>query len=141
MLGRKKGAEYKGGNYKDHSFIARNAEFVGDMVFVGGLHVEGKVIGTIRSTEGAVHIHGEVQGDIQAPHVIINGIVTGNVVATDHLELAARAQVSGTVLYRTMEMSLGAQVNGTLNAIQGALIEGQPVAQLPAAESAQDHNS
>lgn len=143
MLGRKKGSEYRGGNYKDHSFIARNAEFIGDVTFLGGLHVEGKVVGNIRSSDGAVHVHGEVQGEIQAPHIIINGVVTGTVVATDHLELAPKAQVTGTVFYRTMEMSLGAQINGTITALaQGQLIEAQAVeASLTGDQVAAESNS
>lgn len=115
MLGKKKTTSaYKGNDYKDHSFIASQTEVTGDVRFVGGLHVEGKVTGNIVSEEGAVHVHGEVTGEIRVPHVVINGLVTGNIYAGDHIELAAKAVVNGNVYYRTMEMMMGAQVNGSL---------------------------
>lgn len=115
MLGKKKTTSaYKGNDYKDHSFIASQTEVTGDIRFTGGLHVEGKVTGNIVSDEGAVHVHGEVTGEIRVPHVVINGLVTGNIYAGDHIELAAKAVVNGNVYYRTMEMMMGAQVNGSL---------------------------
>lgn len=115
MLGKKKtSGAYKGGDYKDHSFIASNAEVQGDVRFTGGLHVEGKVIGNIVSDEGALHVHGEVTGEIRVPHVVINGLVQGDIYASEHVELADKAVVNGNVYYKTMEMMMGAQVNGSL---------------------------
>jgi cytoskeletal protein CcmA (bactofilin family) len=129
MLGKKKAVStYKGTDYKDHSFIAPHTDVVGDIRFTGGLHVEGKVTGNIFSEDGALHVHGEVVGEIRVPHVVINGLVQGNVHASEHIELAVKAMVNGNVYYKTMEMMLGAQVNGSLlhsdKPIQ--LIEHQP---------------
>ncbi|MFN3587687.1 MAG: polymer-forming cytoskeletal protein [Moraxellaceae bacterium] len=115
MLGKKKPTSaYKANNYKDHSYVARNTEVIGDIVFAGGLHVEGRVTGNILSDEGSLHVHGEVTGEVRVPHIVINGLVNGNVYASEHIELAAKAQVNGNVHYKTMEMVMGAQVNGSL---------------------------
>jgi cytoskeletal protein CcmA (bactofilin family) len=115
MLGKKKStSNYKGNDFKDHSYVARNTEVVGDIKFTGGLHVEGRITGNILSEEGSLHVHGEVIGEIRVPHVVINGLVNGNVHASEHIELAAKAQINGNVYYKTMEMVLGAQVNGSL---------------------------
>jgi cytoskeletal protein CcmA (bactofilin family) len=115
MLGKKKtSGAYKGGDFKDHSFVAPNAEVLGDVRFSGGLHVEGKVTGNILSEEGALHVHGEVIGEIRVPHVVINGLVQGNIYSSEHVELADKAVVNGNVYYKTMEMMMGAQVNGSL---------------------------
>lgn len=128
MLGKKKLSAFRANQYKNHSYIARDTEVVGDIVFVGGLHVEGRVTGNILSDEGTLHVHGEVQGEIRVPHVVINGHVTGNVYAGEHIELAARAVVHGNVYYKSMEMMLGAQINGGLlhsSDQRGAVIEHQ----------------
>lgn len=115
MLGKKKNtSSYKGNNFKDHSYVARNTEVVGNIHFTGGLHVEGRVTGNILSEEGSLHVHGEVIGEIRVPHVVINGLINGNIYAGEHIELAAKAQINGNVYYKTMEMMLGAQVNGSL---------------------------
>lgn len=143
MLGKKKATSaYKGNNYKDHSFIASQTEVTGDIRFTGGLHVEGKVSGNIVSDEGAVHVHGEVTGEIRVPHVVINGLVTGNIYAGDHIELAAKAVVNGNVYYRTMEMMMGAQVNGSLlhSDKPGVPRAGTPAGAEPAAESSLAEN-
>lgn len=117
MFGNKKkapGNGFKGNSYKDHSFVAPNTEISGDIRFVGGLHVEGKIHGNITSEDGALHVHGEVTGDIRVPHILINGVVNGNVYCTEHLELAEKAHITGNVYYKTMEMLLGAQINGSM---------------------------
>ena len=53
-------------------------------------------------------------GDINAPHVIINGTVNGDVYASAHLELAEKASINGSVYYNLIEMAMGASVNGNL---------------------------
>lgn len=132
MFGKKKSTgSYKDNNYKDHSYVARNTEVVGDIRFVGGLHVEGKVTGNIFSEDGSLHVHGEVIGEIRVPHIVINGLVQGNVYAGEHVELASEAVIKGNVYYTTMEMMLGAQINGSLlhsDKAQIQLIEHKPEA-------------
>lgn len=133
MLGKKKPASssYKGNSYKDHSFVAKNTEVLGDIKFAGGLHVEGTVTGNIVSEDGCLHVHGEVTGEIHVPHVVINGVIKGNVYAGEHIELASKAVVHGNVYYKSMEMMLGAQVNGSLlhsDKPQIQLIEHKPEA-------------
>src|ERR1022692_2185776 len=55
-----------------------------------------------------------VEGEVKVSHVVINGSVTGPVTATDYLELQAKARVNGDVVYRTLEMHVGAIVQGKL---------------------------
>ena len=57
---------------------------------------------------------GVVEGDINVPHVVINGTVNGNVVSTGHVELQANAKVTGDIHYKAVEMELGALLNGSL---------------------------
>ena len=75
------------------------------------------MLGNIQAEEGLVRVseHGYVEGIITAPHVLINGQVVGDVHALEHLELDAKARISGDLHYRYMEMVLGAQISGQLN--------------------------
>jgi cytoskeletal protein CcmA (bactofilin family) len=50
---------------------------------------------------------------------MINGQVTGDIYASERLELAPQARVVGDVRYNSLEMAAGAQVNGRM-AHQGA---------------------
>lgn len=102
------------------SIIATGAELVGDLRFQGAVQVDGRLTGNLSAVEGMVRISvdGLVQGEIRAPHVIIDGEVQGDVYASEHLELGARARVKGTVLYGLMEMAMGAQIDGRLGQIK-----------------------
>lgn len=100
--------------WKDHSFIGKQTAITGDISFHGGLHVEGRIEGDVRSEDGCLHLHGEIKGNISVPNAVINGIVHGHVTCSERLELAAAAQIFGTVTYHEMEMMLGAQITGHL---------------------------
>lgn len=91
----------------------------GDITFEGGLRIDGHVKGNVIAKEGkpgtlilseAAHLEGE----IRVSHVVINCSVVGPVHASDYLELQAKANVTGDVFYRTLEMQVGAVVQGRL---------------------------
>ncbi len=111
--------EKKTGHHNYDTLISSKSEFIGDINFSGGLHVDGKVKGSVNAaadSNAVVRIsdHGVIEGEVCAPHVIINGQVIGDVYSSEHVELAANACVSGTVHYNLIEMVVGAQVNGNL---------------------------
>ena len=99
------------------TIIAQEAEITGDLRFSGAVQIDGRVLGNIQADEGLVRVseHGYVEGTISAPHVLVNGQVIGDVHALEHLELDAKARISGDLHYRYMEMVLGAQISGQLN--------------------------
>ena len=118
MIGRDKKSTGGQQNFRDHTLIAPSARIVGDIEFNGGLHVQGEVDGNITVGEdGGQLVIGEsgvVRGEIRVPRITINGRVEGDVNATEHLELASKAQVEGNVFYVMIEMLMGARVNGKL---------------------------
>ena len=105
---------------KIDSLIGKQTEIQGDLSFKGGLHIDGKLKGDISANENdkeavlILSIEGEIMGDIQVPHVVINGKVHGDVHATEHLELAPEAHITGDVYYNLLEMTIGSEVNGKL---------------------------
>ena len=99
------------------TLIAAGTEIRGDIQFKGRLHVDGTVEGAIRGDAHAMLTLSEqarVTGELQAPHIVINGAVVGDVSASDRLELASNARVEGNVYYKVLEMSAGAQINGKM---------------------------
>jgi cytoskeletal protein CcmA (bactofilin family) len=100
------------------TLIAQGTAIKGDIVFSGRLHVDGKVEGAIRGDGSQAMLtlsaHAVVAGEVQAPHIVINGAVTGDVTASERLELASNARVEGNVYYKVLEMSAGAQINGKM---------------------------
>jgi len=101
------------------SLIGQNTEIRGDIVFVGGLHVDGSVKGSVIAEEGEESLltlseRGTIEGEVKVPNIVVNGRVVGDVHASGHVELAAQARVDGNVYYNLIEMAMGAEVNGNL---------------------------
>lgn len=91
----------------------------GDLVFSGGLYVEGRIHGKIIAEEGSRAVltlaeQGRIEGEVQAPIVVINGELHGDVHASERIELAAKARVQGNVHYKVVEMRAGATLTGRL---------------------------
>lgn len=102
------------------TLISSGTEITGDICFSGILEVEGRVFGDIRAGEDAtaqvrIREGGQVEGEIHAPKIVINGRVIGDVFSSSHLELAAKARVQGNVHYHLIEMVMGSEVNGSLS--------------------------
>ena len=101
------------------TLIARNTEIVGTVNFSGDLEIEGRVIGDAISnstdkTKIRLLEQGIIEGTINAPHVIINGHVKGDIYASKMLELSNKAIIEGNIHYNVIEMSKGAKITGSL---------------------------
>lgn len=102
------------------TLISAKTRVEGDIHFNGGLHIDGRVKGSVIAEEQAesallrLSECGEVEGDIVAPNIVINGSVKGDVYAWAHLELAEKAAITGNVFYNLIEMEAGASVNGKM---------------------------
>ncbi len=101
------------------SLIGQNTEIHGDVIFSGGLHVDGTIKGSVIAEKGEDSVltlseRGTIEGEVKVPNVVVNGAVIGDVHATGHVELAAHARIHGNVYYSLIEMAMGAEVNGKL---------------------------
>jgi cytoskeletal protein CcmA (bactofilin family) len=99
--------------------IGAGTTIEGNITFAGGLRVDGQVRGNIVAAEGkpgtlVLSEQGKIEGEIRVSHVVINGAVVGPVRAAEYVELQAKANVKGDVHYKTIEMQLGAVVEGLL---------------------------
>lgn len=104
---------------KVSTVIGRETSITGDLLFSGGLHLDGKVVGNVNGEDASastitVSEYGVIEGDVRVDCLILNGTVIGDVYANERVELAAAAKVTGTVYYRLLEMAMGAEVNGKL---------------------------
>lgn len=117
MFGSKKG----GGKPPSRidSLIGAGTKIEGNIVFGGGLRVDGEVRGNIDALEDqpstlVISEHARIEGVIKVAHVVINGTVIGPVHASETLELQPNARVTGDVEYESLEMQQGAVVQGRL---------------------------
>lgn len=101
------------------TLIGVTTELKGDIAFGGGLRIDGKVKGNItaRADDNSTLVLSEnavVTGDVSVPHMIVNGKIKGNVRCVERLELQAKAEITGDVSYKVIEIAAGAQVVGNL---------------------------
>lgn len=104
---------------KVDTLIGQNTELRGDVMFSGGLHVDGKIKGNIladkeSSTMLVLSEKGSIEGEVRVPYVVINGLVVGDIYASESVELAQNARITGNVYYCRIEVAMGAEVNGSL---------------------------
>lgn len=102
---------------KIDTLIGAGSRIDGDVRFSGGLRVDGVVSGNISSEDaGTLVVSDEatVEGEIRVAHAVINGQVAGPIHASESLELQAKARVTGDVYYTSLEVHLGAVVEGRL---------------------------
>jgi cytoskeletal protein CcmA (bactofilin family) len=106
-------------NAKIDTLIGANTRINGDLVFAGGLHVDGYINGNVKAQPEAgafvsVSEQGCIEGSVIALNVLLNGIVKGDIEAGDRVELGSKARVLGNVHYAVIETAVGAQINGKL---------------------------
>ena len=107
------------GSAKVHTLVGGETEVRGDISFDGGLFVDGTIIGNVEAKSGTASVlnlsdKGSIEGQVKVPHVILNGTVIGDVYASERVELAAKARVTGNVYYNLIEMAIGAEINGQM---------------------------
>ena len=120
-------------NHRVDTLVGSNSQVNGDLNFTGGCHINGTVKGNVSADADSpsslsISEDGMVEGGVTVPHVILHGIVRGDVVASQRVELGPTARVIGNVYYNLIEMAIGAEINGKL--------VHQPAGQVPLLESA-----
>ncbi|HZO23775.1 MAG TPA: polymer-forming cytoskeletal protein [Steroidobacteraceae bacterium] len=106
------------------TLIDKASHVYGDLVFAGGLHLDGTISGNVRAepNEGSslsVSESGAIEGTVEVSNVMLNGTVKGDIVAREKVVLGSTAKVQGSVYYGVIEMTLGAQIMGKLTRVSG----------------------
>jgi len=101
------------------TLIGQGTEINGDLMFTGGLHVDGRIKGNVSAEEGSSSIlilseFGHIEGDVRVPNMVLNGKIVGDVYGSTRVELAPKSRIKGSVYYNLIEMAIGAEVNGGL---------------------------
>jgi cytoskeletal protein CcmA (bactofilin family) len=101
------------------SLIGAGTVIDGNIAFSGGLRIDGEVRGSVcavgdQPSTLVISEQARIDGEVSVTHLVVNGTVNGPVRSSEFLELQPHARVTGDVEYNTIEMSLGAIVQGRL---------------------------
>jgi cytoskeletal protein CcmA (bactofilin family) len=102
-----------------HTLIGAKTRINGDVTFCGGLHVDGTINGNVTAADAktdflSVSEQACIEGTVAVPNIILNGLVKGDIEASDRIKLGPTARVLGNVTYANIETAIGAQINGKL---------------------------
>lgn len=102
------------------SLIGVTTKIEGNVMFKGGMHIDGHVKGNVIAEPGEssmliISEHAKVEGEVRAAHLVINGEISGTVHSYELLELQPKARITGDVFYKALEMHGGALVAGKLS--------------------------
>ncbi|MBK9160964.1 MAG: polymer-forming cytoskeletal protein [Nitrosomonadales bacterium] len=101
------------------SLIGAGTVIDGDLSFSGGMRIDGQVNGNVVAVQDkpstlVLSEHACVNGEVNVTHLVVNGSISGSVIASEYLELQGKARVTGDVHYKTLEIQLGAIIEGRL---------------------------
>lgn len=99
--------------------IGAGTTIEGDITFTGGLRVDGRVRGNVVASDGkagtlVLSEQAQIEGEVRVSHVVINGTLVGPIHAAEYIELQSKASVTGDVYYKSLEIQLGAVLQGRL---------------------------
>lgn len=100
--------------------IGKTIKVLGDVVGAQDLIVEGLIEGTVEFRQNRVVIaaEGTVRGDLYVASTQINGRFTGNIFASEGVELGETAIVEGSILGPKVSMAAGGVFSGSIDTTQ-----------------------
>lgn len=145
MSAKSQGARYPQG--RTDTLIGAGVRVEGHLAFTGALHVYGEVLGDVSCDGDAsgtlvVGKSGSVTGAIRVPHVVVGGHVCGPMHSSASLEVQAGARVAGDARYQAIEIHAGGVVEGALtpvDATDGPRLPRQRGIREPVPPTAREH--
>ena len=97
--------------------IGKSVVIKGELSGSEDLTIEGRVEGQIELREHVLTIgpHGKIQAQVFAKSVIVMGHVTGNITASDKINIRENGSVEGDLNAPTIAISEGAQFRGSID--------------------------
>lgn len=104
---------------KSQSVIGGNIKFRGELIGTEDIHIEGHVEGTI-IMEGhnlTIGSQGTINANVHANNIIINGSLTGDVLADELISIKDSAQVKGNLIAPRIQLDDGGKFRGSMDMI------------------------
>ena len=116
MFGRNKNRPVSG---RIDTLVAKQTVIDGDVTFQGGMHLEGRVRGSVRAADGDsatlwVGEAGRIDGDVAVAQLVVDGEIRGEVRASGRAVIGAKARIVGDLHYGSIETVMGARIEGKL---------------------------
>ena len=123
---------------KDIVNIGKSVVIKGELNGSEDLTIEGHVEGTIQLREHVLTIgpNGKIKAQVFAKSVIVLGEVTGNVTASEKVDIRDKGSVDGDIVSPRVAIAEGAHFRGSVDMQRKGAAAGQPSAAKPGASQA-----
>lgn len=96
-----------------NALLGRGSEFDGKLTFEGTVRIDGRFTGSIVTNDTLVVGEGaQVSAEITCGNIIVHGTITGNVKATNSVELHPPARMNGNIETPALAVAKGVTFNG-----------------------------
>lgn len=110
-----------------NALLGKGSEFEGKLAFEGQVRIDGKFTGQIITKDVLVIGDGaRVMAEIQAGTVIVNGVVEGNIKATQSIELHQPGRVKGNIETPSLSIDKGVVFEGSCKMEAGSGVKSVP---------------
>ena len=101
-------------------FVGSGTVITGEASFKSMLRVDGRFSGRITSADGALIVGagGQVDANIEVAVATIHGVVTGDITASNRIELGRAAKLNGNIQTPSLIIEQGAIFEGTCKMLQ-----------------------
>ena len=109
-------------------FVGSGTVITGEASFKSMLRVDGRFSGRITSTGGALIVGagGQVDANIEVSVATIHGIVNGDIIASDRIELGRAAKLNGNIQTPSLMIEQGAVFEGSCKMTQAKAAADKP---------------
>src|SRR5689334_19718276 len=109
-------------------FVGSGTVITGEASFKSMLRVDGRFSGRIMSAGGALIVGagGQVDANIEVSVATVHGIVNGDIVATDRVELGRAAKLTGNIQTPSLVIEQGAVFEGSCKMTQAKAASEKP---------------
>src|SRR3989440_8961740 len=114
------------------SYFGSGPELNGELIFKDILRVNGHIAGYVQSHEGTLIVDStaRVDANVEVAVAVIGGIVNGDIVAHQRVELGPEAKINGNIWTQSIAIQPGAIFEGVCRMLQNEkAVEGSAVEQ------------
>jgi cytoskeletal protein CcmA (bactofilin family) len=114
MLSRKDDRDKRGGSPDEIiAFLGKGTRFKGVVTYEGAVRIDGHIEGEIVSSGSLVIGEtAEINAEISVGSLVCGGTITGNITATEKVQLLAPAVVTGSIKTPVLVIEAGVRFNG-----------------------------
>jgi len=105
---------------QNQTILGQSIALHGEMSGKEDLLIEGQLEGTINLPDHCVTVgsHGEVKAEVHARQVIVLGTLTGNITASEKVEIRKTGQVVGDLVAAAVAIEDGAYFKGSIDILR-----------------------